>query len=182
MAGPFGRGSSRSRSRYQSGGSSCTSNKKRLASRSKDRAVKKQPPPTKDKCLPLKAGTEKPQQGPESGSSKESSSPSPFSSTSRHHSPKFETCRRRRRRRRRARRRGSPPASETPLLPSTVTVSSPARSKPAFLSKIGFTAITKPFKPTKETILLPIFFYLFNLPGAEHRICKKNGREPPPSS
>jgi len=81
MAEPFGRGSRSSSIRYQSGGSCCTTNKKRLRSSKLETAVKRQAPPIKEKYSPLKAGTEK-AQGSGSGASKQS--------------PKFKTYRRRR--------------------------------------------------------------------------------------
>ncbi|RDX75762.1 Transcription factor TCP3, partial [Mucuna pruriens] len=101
MAGTFGR-SRGSRSKFQSGGS-CTSNNKRRVrvARNKAGSARNQQP-TRDKCkASLKAGRGKPQQGSDSGSSQElsSSSSSATSSSSSKSDSKFKTCDRGRRRR-----------------------------------------------------------------------------------
>ncbi|KAJ6966143.1 LOW QUALITY PROTEIN: hypothetical protein NC652_003891 [Populus alba x Populus x berolinensis] len=182
MAEPFGRGSRSSSIRYQSGGSSCTSNKKRLGSSRLERVVKRQPPPIKEKSYPIKAGTDK-EQGSETGSSKESP-PSPPTSK---RSSQFKTCRGRRRTRSSITQTASISSSTTSATLSWPPSISPkhrvaTRSKPTLISKIRHTATAAVSSTTiQEKILLPIFF-IFNSSRARPRICKKNGREPSPSS
>lgn len=172
MAEPFGRGSSRSRSRrirFQCGGS-CTSNKSRLETKRIVKNHQQQLPTINQKCFSLKAGTAKAQQ-PESGSSKESSSSSiPRSS-------QFKTCRRRttttRRKTRGTRSNSSRTRFTTTKLQSTrlFSFSSPTRPTLLFKVRLRYTSSTT----SKETLSFP-FIFIFKFWPRINPICEKNGR------